>query len=78
MDDAEPEELHEQPNVKPRLTHLRLALAPYTVHFTNPGYIKEETLRMLELSICKQTLVDTRKDFELRYTTPNLTILAMY
>lgn len=52
---------------KPWLTRLRLALAPYTVHFKNPGYIKEDTLRRLEWDVVKKTLEETRKNYELRY-----------
>lgn len=64
MDDAEPEE---KPTAKPYLTRLRLALGPYSVHFTNPGYVKDETLRMLDVNICKKTLEETRRNFELRF-----------
>lgn len=49
------------------LTRLRLALAPYTVHFQSPGYIKDETLRMLERDVVKKTLEESRRSFELRY-----------
>jgi hypothetical protein len=51
---------------RPYLTRLRLALAPYTVHFRNPGYIRDETLRMLERDVVKKTLEDSRKRIELR------------
>jgi palmitoyltransferase len=51
---------------RPYLTRLRLALAPYTVHFRNPGYIRDETLRMLERDVVKKTLEDSRKRLELR------------
>lgn len=51
---------------RPYLTKLRLALAPYLVHFNNPGYIRDDTLRMLEKDVVKQTLEDSRKSFELR------------
>jgi hypothetical protein len=63
MDEAEKEE---KPTAKPWLTRLRLALGPYAVHFANPGYIKEETLRMLEVNVVKKTLEETRRNFELR------------
>ncbi|KAF2728415.1 hypothetical protein EJ04DRAFT_569540 [Polyplosphaeria fusca] len=63
MDDGEQEE---KPAAQLHLTRLRLALGPYTVHFSNPTYIKEETLHMLEANICKKTLEETRKSFELR------------
>lgn len=51
---------------RPYLTRLRLALAPYTVHFRNPGYMRDETLRMLERDVVKKTLEDSRKRLELR------------
>lgn len=51
---------------KPHLTRLRLALAPYCVHFNNPGYIRDDTLRMLERDVVKKTLEDTRKSLEMR------------
>ncbi|KAF2269621.1 hypothetical protein CC78DRAFT_550573 [Lojkania enalia] len=63
MDDPEPEE---KPTAHPRLTRLRLALGPYNIHFNNPGYIKSETLRMLDQNVCKKTLEETRRSFELR------------
>ncbi|KAF2273615.1 uncharacterized protein EI97DRAFT_383037 [Westerdykella ornata] len=59
-------EKEEKPKAKPWLTRLRLALGPYTVHFKNPGYIKEETLRMLMFDVCKKILEETRRNFELR------------
>ncbi|KAF2847437.1 hypothetical protein T440DRAFT_191277 [Plenodomus tracheiphilus IPT5] len=51
---------------RPFLTRLRLALAPYTVHFHNPGYIRDDTLRMLEREVVKKTLEESRKSLELR------------
>ena len=51
---------------RPYLTRLRLALAPYAVHFRNPGYIRDETLRMLERDVVKKSLEDSRKRIELR------------
>jgi palmitoyltransferase len=51
---------------KPYLTRLRLALAPYCVHFNNPGYIRDDTLRMLERDVVKKTLEETRKNIEIR------------
>jgi palmitoyltransferase len=51
---------------RPHLTRLRLALAPYCVHFNNPGYIRDDTLRMLERDVVKQTLEETRKSLEMR------------
>ncbi|KAF1850300.1 uncharacterized protein K460DRAFT_270024 [Cucurbitaria berberidis CBS 394.84] len=51
---------------RPYLTRLRLALGPYTVHFHNPGYIADDTLRMLERVSIKKTLEETRKSLELR------------
>ena len=59
-----------QGSAKLYLTRLRLALAPYTVHFQSPGYIKDETLRMLERDVVKNTLEDSRRSFELRYGLP--------
>lgn len=59
-------EADEQPTIKPYLTRLRLALGPYAVHFSNPSYIKEETLRTLELNVCKKTLEETRRNLDLR------------
>jgi palmitoyltransferase len=53
-------------HARPYLTRLRLALVPYAVHFNNPGYIKDDTLRMLERDVVKKTLEDTRKNIELR------------
>lgn len=57
---------YDAPQARPYLTRLRLALAPYTVHFRNPGYIRDETLRMLERDVVKKTLEDSRKRIELR------------
>ncbi|KAJ4983675.1 essential cytoplasmic protein [Stagonosporopsis vannaccii] len=57
---------YDVPQARPYLTRLRLALAPYTVHFRNPGYIRDETLRMLERDVVKKTLEDSRKRLELR------------
>jgi hypothetical protein len=51
---------------RPYLTRLRLALAPYTVHFRNPGYMRDDTLRMLERDVVKKTLEESRKRIELR------------
>jgi len=51
---------------KPYLTRLRLALAPYCVHFNNPGYMRDDTLRMLERDVVKKTLEETRKNIEVR------------
>jgi hypothetical protein len=64
MDEDSAEELYAP---KPYLTRIRLALAPYSVHFQNPGYIKDETMRMLERDVVKTTLEETRRNFELRY-----------
>jgi palmitoyltransferase len=61
------ETAEEHISAKPYLTRIRLALAPYTVHFHNPGYIKDETMRMLERDVVKTTLEETRRNFELRY-----------
>ena len=57
---------YDAPHARPYLTRLRLALATYTVHFRNPGYIRDETLRMLERDVVKKTLEDSRKRLELR------------
>lgn len=62
VDDA----AEEKPSAQPYLTRLRLALAPYTVHFQNPGYIKDEMMRTLERDVVKKTLEETRRNFELR------------
>ncbi|KAH8722927.1 hypothetical protein GQ44DRAFT_774454 [Phaeosphaeriaceae sp. PMI808] len=51
---------------RPYLARLRLALAPYCVHFNNPGYIRDDTLRMLEKDVVKKTLEETRKSLEMR------------
>jgi palmitoyltransferase len=51
---------------KPYLTRLRLALATYCTHFNNPGYIRDDTLRMLERDVVKRTLEETRKSLEMR------------
>ena len=48
------------------LTRLRLALGPYAVHFGNPGYLRDDALRMLERDVVKKTLEQTRKSLELR------------
>ncbi|KAF2713730.1 hypothetical protein K504DRAFT_371208 [Pleomassaria siparia CBS 279.74] len=64
MDDDD--ELDEKPAARPYLTRLRLALGPYAIHFQTPGYIKDETMRMLERDVCKKTLEQTRRNFELR------------
>jgi palmitoyltransferase len=53
-------------HARPYLTRLRLALAPYCVHFNNPGYIRDDTLRMLERDVVKKTLEETRKSLEMR------------
>ncbi|CAN9090642.1 unnamed protein product [Alternaria alternata] len=53
-------------HARPYLTRLRLALAPYTVHFHNPGYVRDDTLRMLERDVVKKTLEESRKSLELR------------
>lgn len=53
-------------SARPFLTRLRLALAPYTVHFRASGYIREDTLRMLERDVVKKTLDESRKNVELR------------
>jgi hypothetical protein len=57
----------DEPAPKPYLTRLRLALGPYAIHFQTPGYIKDETMCMLERDVCKKTLEQTRRNFELRY-----------
>jgi palmitoyltransferase len=51
---------------RPYLTRLRLALAPYCVHFNNAGYIRDDTLRMLERDVVKKTLEETRRSIEMR------------
>lgn len=61
-DAASPREI----SARPFLTRLRLALAPYTVHFRASGYIREDTLRMLERDVVKKTLEESRKNVELR------------
>jgi palmitoyltransferase len=53
-------------HARPYLTRLRLALAPYTVHFHSPGYVRDDTLRMLERDVVKKTLEESRKSLELR------------
>ncbi|KAH7119617.1 hypothetical protein B0J11DRAFT_64567 [Dendryphion nanum] len=63
MEDAETEDTIV---TQPYLTRLRLALGPYAVHFSNPGYIKSDTMRILEINVCKKTLEETRRNFELR------------
>ncbi|KAF2745340.1 hypothetical protein M011DRAFT_427601 [Sporormia fimetaria CBS 119925] len=63
MDDHENDSV---PTIKPWLTRLRLALGPYTVHFTHTGYIKDHTLGMLEYNVCRRTLEESRKNFALR------------
>ncbi|KAF1911985.1 hypothetical protein BDU57DRAFT_559931 [Ampelomyces quisqualis] len=51
---------------RPHLTRLRLALAPYCVHFRHPGYVRDDTLRVLEHRTVQRTLEETRKKVELR------------
>jgi palmitoyltransferase len=63
MNDAVPDE---KPTPRAYLTRLRLALGPYTIHFTDPGYIKDDTMRMLESNVCRKTLEESRRNFELR------------
>jgi palmitoyltransferase len=63
--DSEPDSVNGAP-AKPYLTRLRLALVPYCVHFTQPGYIRDDTLRMLERDVVKKTLEDTRKSLDMR------------
>jgi len=63
--ESEPDSLNGA-HAKPYLTRLRLALAPYCVHFNNPGYIRDDTLRMLERDVVKKTLEETRKSIEMR------------
>jgi hypothetical protein len=65
-------EMEEKPAPKLWLTRLRLALGPYAVHFNNPGYLKEDTLRMLENDVVKKTLEETRRNFELRYVANDI------
>ncbi|KAF2494888.1 hypothetical protein BU16DRAFT_550657 [Lophium mytilinum] len=50
---------------KPFVVRLRLALAPWTVHFKTPNYIQDRTMVMLE-GIAKKTLEETRKSSEVR------------
>jgi len=66
MDDSE-EVDEDKPAAQLYLTRLRLALGPYVVHFQTPGYIKDDTMRMLERDVVKKTLEQTRRNFELRY-----------
>jgi palmitoyltransferase len=47
------------------LTRIRLALGPYAIHFNHLGYIKDETMRMLDQRMVKATLEDTRHHFEI-------------
>ena len=56
----------QQSKAKPFATRLRLALAPWTVHFKSPGYIRDDTMHMLEVTVCKSTLEETRKNPEVR------------
>jgi hypothetical protein len=51
---------------RPYLTRLRLVLGPWTVHFNSPGYIKPDTMLMLEVNVCKKTLEETRTDDKIR------------
>lgn len=71
----EMEESIPNPTPKPWLTRLRLALAPYTVHFKYPGYMKEDTLRRLEWDVVKKTLEETRKNYELRYASSSFSMI---
>lgn len=66
IQDSEVSEILTEIPSRPHLTRLRLALAPYSVHFNNPGYIKDETLLSLEKDIVKTTLEGSRKSVELR------------
>jgi palmitoyltransferase len=63
--DSEPDSINGV-HAKPYLTRLRLALATYCTHFNNPGYIRDDTLRMLERDVVKKTLEETRKSLEMR------------
>jgi hypothetical protein len=61
-----PESPEDPPSTaKPFAVRLRLALAPWTVHFKNPGYIQDRTMVMLE-GIAKKTLEDTRRNHDVR------------
>jgi palmitoyltransferase len=63
--DSEPDSTNGM-HAKPHLTRLRLALATYCTHFNNPGYVRDDTLRMLERDVVKRTLEETRKSLEMR------------
>ncbi len=64
----------ENRSIKPYLLRLRLALAPYAVHFRclSDGYIKDETMRMLERDVVKKTLDETRRNSELRWVLDSM------
>jgi len=51
---------------RPLLTRLRLALGPYAVHFRHPGYVRDDTLRLLERDAVKKTLDASRRSLEVR------------
>lgn len=53
-------------------THLRLALGPWAVHFKYPGYMKEETMQMLETRVVRRTIERTKKNAEVRYDVQQL------
>ncbi|KAF2197422.1 hypothetical protein GQ43DRAFT_484155 [Delitschia confertaspora ATCC 74209] len=65
MEEPEPVD-HADRTPKPYLTRFRLAVGPWTVHFNNPGYVKAETMHMLEMGVVKKTLEDTRRDEDVR------------
>ena len=67
MDNMDNDAAEDNSPAKLYLTRLRLALAPYAIHFQSPGYIKDETMRILERDTVKKTLEETRRSFELRY-----------
>ncbi|OCK78737.1 hypothetical protein K432DRAFT_406209 [Lepidopterella palustris CBS 459.81] len=58
--------LDESSTVSPYVTRFRLALAPWTVHFKYPGYVRDDTMHVLEINVCKKTLEGTRNSAEVR------------
>lgn len=53
--------------IKANSTFVRLALAPYTIHFKVAGRIRDATMDMLDKRVCKETLRTTGQKAEVRY-----------
>ncbi|EMC99507.1 hypothetical protein BAUCODRAFT_29852 [Baudoinia panamericana UAMH 10762] len=54
---------------KVRMAHsvfIRLVLAPFTIHFKSPTYLREGTLELLDKRVCKETLQSTANNVAVR------------